>query len=308
MPAKKELNLEELKKDYTEGKSLNSLASKYGCTRRTLSNQLKKAGVTVMSNNYRYQYNTELFKQINNEASAYWLGFLYADGYLQTRPRIELCLAELDLAHLVKFKNLVCNKLPIEKRKITLKAKKFTAYRVTVFSKEIYIDLLNLGLHTRKSLTLTFPTTDQVPKALIKHFIRGYIDGDGSISVRNNGRSVHLSIAGTFEMLSAMQEYFSNEIPGYIKTKLYKTSGNNTYIFQKGGSTNLLEVFEYLYKDATVFLERKFNIFKQYIENKNCRPAGKPAGAKLRKKSGTLKREPRESEVKEALSTSSRNA
>lgn len=43
-------------------------------------------------------------------------------------------------------------------------------------------DLINLGCIPRKTLVLKFPNESTVPKQLIKHFIRGYMDGDGCIS------------------------------------------------------------------------------------------------------------------------------
>lgn len=59
MPAKKLIDLEKLKKDYACGRSLNSLQAEYNCTRPTLAKYLKKAGVEVKSNNYRYSYTNQ---------------------------------------------------------------------------------------------------------------------------------------------------------------------------------------------------------------------------------------------------------
>ncbi len=43
-------------------------------------------------------------------------------------------------------------------------------------------DLIGHGATIRKSLTLTFPT--HLDEKLIKHFLRGYFDGDGCINYR----------------------------------------------------------------------------------------------------------------------------
>lgn len=41
------------------------------------------------------------FENIDTEEKAYWLGFLYADGYVNANEdKIELCLAEKDFHHL----------------------------------------------------------------------------------------------------------------------------------------------------------------------------------------------------------------
>ena len=48
------------------------------------------------------------FENIDTEEKAYWLGFLYADGYVNANEdKIELCLAEKDFHHLEKFKNFI---------------------------------------------------------------------------------------------------------------------------------------------------------------------------------------------------------
>lgn len=47
---------------------------------------LTRLGIkTTVGNHYRYYYfNENFFEKINNELSAYWLGFLYADGCILT--------------------------------------------------------------------------------------------------------------------------------------------------------------------------------------------------------------------------------
>lgn len=42
-------------------------------------------------------------------------------------------------------------------------------------------DISTLGAIKNKSLTLTFPSDDIVPKKFKRDFIRGYFDGDGCI-------------------------------------------------------------------------------------------------------------------------------
>ena len=41
-----------------------------------------------------------------------------------------------------------------------------------------------------KTFTLRFPTENQVPKELLRHFIRGYFDGDGCVSFYTNRKTV----------------------------------------------------------------------------------------------------------------------
>jgi len=67
----------------------------------------------------------------------------------------------------------------------------------------MYNDLLNLGIVPRKSKILRFPTKEQIPENLIQHYIRGYLDGDGSVQLHHNCLSI--SFVGTKEVLIGIQ-------------------------------------------------------------------------------------------------------
>jgi hypothetical protein len=118
--------------------------------------------------------NIDIFQNIDTEEKAYWLGFLYADGCVHSQEnKIELGLAEKDYEHLNKFRNFLQIKNKIAYRDST------KSYRLSFRSKKSKQDLIALGYIPCKSLLLHFPNSQQVPDYLIKHFIRGYFDGDG---------------------------------------------------------------------------------------------------------------------------------
>lgn len=66
--------------------------------------------------------------------------------------------------------------------------------------------IINLGCFPRKSLTLKFPTFDIVPEQYMSHFIRGYFDGDGSVS---EGKNVKVNFTGNTEFIIALRNYLS---------------------------------------------------------------------------------------------------
>lgn len=95
-------------------------------------------------------------------------------------------------------------------------------------------------------------------KNLIRHFIRGYIDGDGCISYCDKEhKHMTLRILGTKDFLNVLQEY----LPLEKKNKLYKKSNIYDLSFQRSRGKYILD---YVYKDATIFLDRKLERYKEY--------------------------------------------
>ena len=94
--------------------------------------------------------------------------------YLQYR--LELSLQGADKEHLEKFaKFLKATKPDIVKVYKNYKEGKYNRCRVSVRSKHLWGALNSKGCIPKKSLVLTFPSSDIVPNSLIKHFIRGWL-------------------------------------------------------------------------------------------------------------------------------------
>lgn len=85
---------------------LSRMFDKYGLMKRTQSENARKHSI-----------NECFFESINSEKSAYWLGFLYADGYVSSNGnRIALGLCNKDYDHLQKFLNDIEADYTIEER------------------------------------------------------------------------------------------------------------------------------------------------------------------------------------------------
>jgi len=202
-----------------------------------------------------YTYNTELFKSISTEWEAYWLGFLYADGYVNTYgTSIELCLQKRDEDHVKKFMRYVS----IDKNNSYDKdVKGYMQHRIDIHSKELAQNLIKCGCQNNKTFKLQFPTNDIVPNELMHHFIRGFFDGDGCIYMSHNRKIVSI-VCASCDFISHIQDVFVNEV-GMTKTKLSKN--RNLYTFSNGNQLDILALKKYLYKDATIYLQRKYEKF-----------------------------------------------
>lgn len=196
-------------------------------------------------------YDKNIFKIIDTEEKAYWLGFLYADGYVDINKGIELSLKADDLEHIKKFKTFMKSNHKISYRK------NVNAYRISITSQELAQDLTNLGCHQAKSLTLKFPTKEQVPEHLIHHFMRGYFDGDGCICI--SSEQPIFIVTGTSNFLDKYEKIILNVLNKNKPNKRY--NDGKAYNIRYGGNKQCKKIFDFLYENATVYLKRKYDKF-----------------------------------------------
>ncbi len=221
--------------------------------------------------NRKFSLNEDYFNKIDMEEKAYWLGFLYADGCIYKRTfkkgsiayNTQLKLAELQ--HLEKYKNSLNCGIPIKHHYNIRNGIKYPHYYLYISSKKLFRDLEDKGLMERKTFKLEFPTEEQVPKHLIHHFIRGYFDGDGTVSTfkRSNTKN-NITLSSGFVGRKDILEQFSKEILGKIKTISKKGNIYNLSFHKKDSYT----FYKYLYYDATIMLDRKKEKFDNYFKQK----------------------------------------
>jgi len=124
--------------------------------------------------------NKDFFKHWSRDM-AYVLGFFSADGYMWKSGRGAYFFGFQinDKGLLEDIKRVLCSTHKIAKRKRKDKNPQWNdSYRLQIGSKEMFEDLLHLGMTPVKSNTLTFP---QVPDTYFGDFVRGYFDGDGCV-------------------------------------------------------------------------------------------------------------------------------
>lgn len=256
---------EEAIKLLDKGYSLEKISKEYKCSADCLSRRLKKKGFIIKNNQNERNTNHSIFEKIDTEEKAYWLGFLYADGNVSKNfnKTISISLKKDDVIHLQKFKSFVECKNSIK----TLD--KFKAVRFNFSSKKVHKDLINLGCVPAKSLILTFPSEEQLPKEYLRHFIRGYFDGDGCLSYSNNNKLSNnptlypsVSLIGTKDMV----EHINNLFNSNNRITLANKKGSDkifTLTFNKQNRSNFLN---YIYNNSNIYLERKY---KRYLIFKN---------------------------------------
>lgn len=268
--------IEVVQKYKTGNYTCKQLGLEYGVAGGSIAGILKRRGVVVNNNQpelqRKYTLNQNFFDSIDSEEKAYFLGILYADGSNYT-PNNLVCLAlqAEDKEILVRLNGLIESNRPLGYKKGRLEHHKDTVL-LNINNKNISEKLVMLGCIRAKALILEFPTEDQVPSHLIRHFIRGYFDGDGCVGVYNNKRvknsiakDVMLTkIVSTEDVCIKIQEILFQRLN--IKSSV--SIPNKEQEFEK--STRQISTFTtvssykflaWLYYDTDLYIQRKYDKF-----------------------------------------------
>jgi len=269
-------------KEYIETDvSIEFLARKHEIPASTLNFWLKRRNITLRKKewNRKYTLNQNYFDKIDTEDKAYFLGFLCADGNNYEKNKyIGLALKENDKEILEKFNYYLESNRPlsyVDKKTFYNKKtkKKYTRkpqYKLHINSITISNNLTKLGCVPNKSLILQFPTENQVPSHLIRHFIRGYFDGDGSIYNYFDNRT-QCERYGC-EIISTT--FFNEKLKRYIKSTLglnpvIKYNKNHKKVTSSlcfASKYESLDFLNWLYQNNSICLKRKYDKYLQIKE------------------------------------------
>lgn len=264
----------EYKKDPIERLALNDLKEKYGGDVHIITTSLYKHGVTT--NEFKnkpkrkYTYNENAFEQITTEKQAYWLEMLYTDGGVTNENNkyvLELSLKEKDVEMLEKFKTFLgyTGDVTSSDSKSDRNSEKiFRRSRLFIHGKEFVESLVKHGVKPRKTFDLKFPNENILPSNLIPHFLRAVFDGDGNVCLTsNNSLMIRISSAA---------EDFMEKIDRYLQShglQLKKEKGDrcgyNIMSTMPSTVSKPAKFYELIYKDQTVCLDRKKQIFDKYF-------------------------------------------
>lgn len=125
--------------EYNKGTSLSKLAKQFNTTIQTLSRHLKVKGIEVINRQNETKFDESIFDSIDTEEKAYWLGFIFADGYISSRDNtFELSLKGSDVEHLEKFHKFTKHTRNIIKISITkTEDKEYSRCRWSVVNKHL---------------------------------------------------------------------------------------------------------------------------------------------------------------------------
>lgn len=188
----REITLEfalQLKAEYDAGASIDQLSKKYKTDTNFVFNKFNiprrnkqefKEWRKTHRRNISYHLNWNC-NSISNEYEAYIIGLFMADGYVG-KTQVGLRLKKSDKNLLQEVKNYFSEEIKLQEAD--------NSYTFVISSIEVCDNLKNLGVLANKtSKELHIPTMDN---SLIRHFIRGFFDGDGSIFLCKHNTNVYL--------------------------------------------------------------------------------------------------------------------
>lgn len=248
---------------YKNGTSLEKIGEKYGVSERTVAHWLIKENVQLRSRGIISKINQNIFNEIDTEIKAYTIGLITADGSVSSKDNcISITLTKDDsyLLEIINEKLLDGLGNLIEYHKNDPKPRVVLQFNGKTLKK----DLEKFGIIPRKTYKLDKLST-LIPNSLYHHYIRGLYDGDGVCSYYTNHKKKKVRI-GFCAYNKIFVEDYQNYLVGRLKmskTKLFNTG--NCWQCSWGKEEDLKNFYNYIYKDATVFLGRKKKKLFEYV-------------------------------------------
>lgn len=227
---------------------------------------------SIYDTNRIHNVDHDYFEKINTQEKAYWLGFLWADGTIsKTAPRcsgknrITLSQKADNVEHLKLFAHTIKAPANIQYYVGTYNGQ--PSARLSINSRKFCIHLERLDFDI-KSRRIHVP---KMPKSLYRHFIRGYFDGDGCLSVyvqksqKTPVNRQEFSLTGNEILMLDIKQILNEQtsVSKKVCIKRYKHT-DKAVSLRYGGKADIATLEYYLYNNATVYLKEKHNKFIEF--------------------------------------------
>jgi len=235
------------------------ISKKFDISLRQYYKLLKLNNIEQKSKVVRYKFNEDYFETIDTEDKAYFLGFIVADGCVSDKTN-TIKIVQKETYILYEFKKYINSDGVV----FTSKNRNISSFSIS--SNKTKIDLENLGIHSNKTMIVKYPT---IPNDLQNHFMRGVFDGDGCVTLRtdkrdNKQRGQVNICSGSYDFI---KEYYDKmveycNLSGRNKIRCPK---GTYYVVDWGGLSDVENIYDFLYKNSTLYLKRKKETFDKVV-------------------------------------------
>lgn len=260
--------------------SYQEIGEKINRTKNAVQCKMRKQGWIKPE---KYSYNVDFFENIDSAEKSYWLGFIFADGWIsqsKTNSEIGIELALKDIEHLKKFNKSLNGNIDIKEfinyhYDDFIKSNTTKSCVIRLYRNKIVNDLKKYGINSNKTYTDNY-ISPLIPQEYICDFIRGFFDGDGNVWIdKKKNKSLRYTIYNaSYTLLNDIrEELYKNNIYSQIVVDdrdLYKKT-TNCYRLIIGGITNSYNFYNYLYSSNCICLERKFQYASENIDKFNIK-------------------------------------
>jgi DNA-binding XRE family transcriptional regulator/transposase len=271
----------EMCRRYEAGENAYGLARDFGTNRTTVCQVLERHGVprrSVSEAKRIYSCDHSFFQRIDSEPKAYWLGFIAADGGVY-KNALQVTLSSKDREHLLKLKADLHSDHPLRDNAAKDRRKSYANTGASsVFylrSPQIIEGLTRHGVMPCKTFKLKWPNF--LPDELLRHYLRGYFEGDGCFSItggsyvrKRDGQrlpALSWSIVGTEAFCLGAQEYLV-AAASVSRTRVSPCRpGMSTYRLIYGGLHQVSRIYRLLYDGTSVYLPRKREVARPHVRS-----------------------------------------
>jgi hypothetical protein len=110
----------------------------------------------------------------------------------------------------------------------------------------------------------------EIPTDYLTHFVRGYFDGDGSISLYERGKSIRAQVLGSESLCRSLKELFGREYGVEVGSVNKNRPEGRIYRLGYSGNTSASAFLSWLYRYSEPHnrLDRKYNKYQEWVSGK----------------------------------------
>jgi|SRR3989344_2561378 len=224
--------------------------------------EFQKVKFGFSRNKLKYSVNEVFFDKWTSQM-AYILGFTFADGNIH-KTTLAWDVQKKDKNILLKIRNALETNYPI-----SLHRKK--SVRLRISNQLLIVGAIKRGLFPKKNIRNELPN---VPQECLRHFVRGNLDGDGWITIRNSRNEMDVGFcSGNKEFLNDLNHIISSTLrihPANLRERIKVTPKkvkSKTFMFEFY-SANAYKIATWLFDNLDnkdLYLDRKY---KKYLKAK----------------------------------------